>query len=227
MDISPISRTTANAAATGAAAAEAPGKASLIDSDFQTFLVMLTTQMQNQDPLNPIESSDYAVQLATFSGVEQQVQTNDLLKNLVTQMGLMGMAQLAGWVGMEARAAAPAWFDGDPVTLAPNPASVADEAVLVVYDSNGAEVSRRSIPVSADPVQWNGLTETGSVLGSGLYTFRLESYLNGSQIANTQVETYAPIVEARGENGGTVLILEGGARISSNDVTALRKPQAN
>ena len=49
-----------------------------ISSDFNTFLRMLTVQMQNQDPLNPIDSADYAVQLATFSGVEQQVRTNQL-----------------------------------------------------------------------------------------------------------------------------------------------------
>ena len=38
-------------------------------SDYETFLKMLTVQMQNQDPLNPVESSDFAAQLATFSSV--------------------------------------------------------------------------------------------------------------------------------------------------------------
>ena len=51
----------------------------VISSDFETFLKMLTVQMENQDPLNPTDSSEYAMQLATFSGVEQQVLTNDLL----------------------------------------------------------------------------------------------------------------------------------------------------
>ena len=56
-----------------------------VSSDFETFLKMLTVQMQNQDPLNPVDSSDYAIQLATFSGVEQQVKTNDLLASLGQQ----------------------------------------------------------------------------------------------------------------------------------------------
>ncbi|NNF91122.1 MAG: flagellar hook assembly protein FlgD, partial [Boseongicola sp.] len=94
---------------------------SALSSDFETFLLMLTTQMQNQDPLNPIESQDFAVQLATFSGVEQQVLSNELLETLATGMGLSGMSQLAGWVGMEARVTAPAAFDGTPITLAPDP----------------------------------------------------------------------------------------------------------
>ena len=55
---------------------------SVISSDFKTFLNMLTVQMKNQDPLDPIKSEDYAVQLATFSGVEQQVKTNDLISQM-------------------------------------------------------------------------------------------------------------------------------------------------
>ena len=45
----------------------------VISSDFETFLRMLTVQLENQDPLDPTDSADYAMQLATFSGVEQQV----------------------------------------------------------------------------------------------------------------------------------------------------------
>jgi flagellar basal-body rod modification protein FlgD len=199
----------------------------VITSDYETFLLMLTTQMQNQDPLNPIESSDYAVQLATFSGVEQQVKTNELLETLSVQMGVMGMAQLAGWVGMDARAAVPAWFDGEsPVTIAPNPALVADQATLVVYDAAAREVSRREITVSADQIEWSGKRADGSPLPPGLYSFRLESRLNGELVSNDAVETYSRIVEARGENGDTVLVMQGGARISSSAVTALRQPQA-
>ena len=47
---------------------------------------MLTTQIKNQDPLNPMEGTEFAVQLATFSGVEQQVQTNQLLARLLVAM---------------------------------------------------------------------------------------------------------------------------------------------
>ncbi len=49
-----------------------------VTSDYETFLRMLTTQLQNQDPMNPMESDDFAMQLATFSGVEQQVKTNEI-----------------------------------------------------------------------------------------------------------------------------------------------------
>ena len=196
--------------------------ASAVSSDFETFLLMLTTQLKNQDPLKPIDSSDYAVQLATFSGVEQQVKTNDLLEGLTQQMGLVGMAQLAGWVGMEARAAVPAFFDGAPVSLSPNPAVSAQEAVLVVRDANNDVVERVPIAVSSEQITWAGVDERGNPRASGLYSFELESYARDELIGTSPVDVYSGVTEARNEGGQTVLILSGGVKVSSSEVSALR-----
>lgn len=196
-----------------------------LTSDYTTFLKMLTVQMQNQDPLNPVDSTDYAVQLATFSGVEQQVRTNDLLEGLSRAFGVMGMAQLAGWVGQEARAEAPVWMDGDPVTLSPNPAQGADRAVLVVMDAVGAVQAREDLPVSAEPWRWTGRDAAGAALPPGRYTLALESHRNGEVIATTPVEAYARIREAQGGPDGTMLVLEGGIRVRADAITALRSPQ--
>ncbi|MEM9127629.1 MAG: flagellar hook capping FlgD N-terminal domain-containing protein, partial [Pseudomonadota bacterium] len=62
-------------------------QANALTSDFETFLLMLTAQARNQDPLEPLDSSQYASQLAQFSMVEQQVQTNDLLSSLSNALG--------------------------------------------------------------------------------------------------------------------------------------------
>ncbi|WP_372838802.1 flagellar hook capping FlgD N-terminal domain-containing protein [Phaeovulum sp.] len=201
-----------------------------VNSDYQTFLMMLTTQMQNQDPLNPIESSDYAVQLATFSGVEQQVKSNQLLESLSAQMGLLGMAQFASWVGMEARTAAPVQFDGaTPVTLSPNPPAKADRTILVTLNSIGQEVARTEIAVSSDPINWTGQDSTGDAFMPGQYSFYLESYdASGTMISNDMVEVYSRITEARGGANGTTLVLAGGATVGADEITALRAaPAAN
>jgi flagellar basal-body rod modification protein FlgD len=196
--------------------------ATKITSDYQTFLRMLTTQLQNQDPLNPIESSDYAVQLATFSGVEQQTRTNQLLESLGGQFNVLGMAQMAGWVGQQARVDAPVWVDGDPVTLSPNPAAGADRATLVVKDSRGTVVARQDIPPTADPYEWTGLGIDGLPLRQGQYTLSLESYRNEELLTQTPVEHYARILEAQGGATGTMLLLEGGAKVRAESITALR-----
>ena len=200
----------------------APSK---ISSDFNTFLRMLTVQMQNQDPMKPIESTDYAVQLATFSGVEQQVRTNQLLADMQTKFQQLGMSEMASWIGKEARVAAPVRFDGAPVTLSPNPAVGADRAVLAVRDAQGNLVSREEIPVSAEPYQWLGAGMDGAPLPPGIYSIELES-LNGERvISTTPVEHYARVVEAKGGPQGTKLVLASGVEVLATNVTALRQPQ--
>jgi flagellar basal-body rod modification protein FlgD len=219
MDVtSATSLATTSATATGTTTSK-------ITSDFDTFLRMLTVQMQNQDPLNPIDSADYAVQLATFSGVEQQVRTNQLLADMQGRFSQLGMAEMASWIGKEARSPAPVRYDGTPVTLSPNPAVGANRAVLAVMDAQGNLVSREEIPVSAEPYQWLGAGIDGNPLPPGTYSIALESLNGETVIATTPVEHYARVIEARGGTSGTTLMLEGGVEVLATDVTALREPQ--
>ena len=196
----------------------------VLSSDFETFLRMLTAQARYQDPLEPIDSSEYAAQLAQFSMVEQQVMSNDLLTALVGQLGTGNMAQMTGWIGMEARTTAPVQFGGSPITVHPNPAAASDQVFLVVRNSDGTEVHRSPIPVSAEPVQWAGVADDGTPFEPGLYSFDIESHANGEVILSEPAETYARVVEARMQAGETILILEGGSAIRTGDVTALREP---
>lgn len=209
---------------TSAHSAAAGEGAGAISSDFETFLKMLTVQMQNQDPLNPVDSSDYAVQLATFSGVEQQAKTNSLLEGLAQIMGASGMAQMAAWVGKEARAPADGYFNGDPITIAPNPVSIADNAQVIVRNAAGMEVERFDVPINADPFVWTGMDEGGYPRETGLYSFEIESYGNGELLARDPVDVYSTITEVRSQGGESILILSGGVAVSANQVSALRDP---
>lgn len=190
--------------------------------DYQMFLKMLTTQMKNQDPLNPMDSSDYAVQLATFSGVEQQVKTNALLTALTGQLGVASMGQYAGWVGMEARAPMPATYNGTALTLYPTPAQGAEHTVLVAYDAQNHEVMRQEIPVSTDPVQWTGRTATGGQALPGTYSFKLESYVGGEMKTADPVELFGKVTEVRQGANGPVLATASGGTIAPAQVKALR-----
>ncbi|MGY6534254.1 MAG: flagellar hook capping FlgD N-terminal domain-containing protein [Pararhodobacter sp.] len=191
-------------------------------ADYLTFLNMLTVQMQNQDPLNPMASTDFAVQLATFSGVEQQVMTNQLLSSLIERSAL---ADLDGWVGMEARVAGPAWFDGNPITLAPEPLAGADGATLVVRDAMGSIVDRRDMPTDALHFTWHGIDGDGMPLPEGRYSFYLELRTGDTLADSVPVPVYQPVREARRDGGQTVLLLEGGLLVDSAQVSGVRAPQ--
>lgn len=213
-----------NTPATNSPIAPVESAKSALSSDFETFLKMLTAQIQNQDPLQPTPSDEFAVQLATFSSVEQQVLTNDLLKNLGSQFSTSGLAQFAGWVGMEGKAKAPILFEGTPVTLVPEPVSGADQAELVVRNADGREVERRRVPPTSDPIQWTGHSDTGNPYLNGVYSFELVSFKDGNPIGSSEVEAYSRIVEVRAEQGGSVLILDSGAKVPAAEIGALREP---
>lgn len=193
-----------------------------ISSDFETFLRMLTAQMKNQDPLNPVESSDFATQLATFSGVEQAVLTNDLLRALSAQMGVAGMADLASWVGKEVRAPAPSYFDGTPVTLHPNPVAIADAGEIIVRDAGGLIVQRFASPATAEPVQWNGFGSDGVRLPDGIYSFTFANLSGDALLGESSVEIYNKVTEVRTQDGQASLIVTGGISIPASEVKALR-----
>lgn len=213
MNIAPLSSSPQSGGASSSGFAQ--------QSDYITFLNMLTAQIQNQDPFNPMEASDFAVQLATFASVEQQTFTNQLLGTLLMQGGL---SDLGGWVGMEARLYSGAYFTGDPIDLSPDPALGADEVILTVRNADGAIVDTRQLDPDANSYTWDGLDSDGDPLPDGQYTFELESRADGETLDQQQVAAYVPIIEARLDGGVTVLVLPGGRMVEASNVSGLRRP---
>ena len=91
--------TASGSAASTAAATNASTSASTVASQYQTFLKMLTTELQNQDPTQPLDSSQFTSQLAQFSSLEQQLQTNSNLSNLITAQQSATFNSAIGYIG--------------------------------------------------------------------------------------------------------------------------------
>lgn len=203
--------------------AQAPDAATTITSDFDMFLQLLTTQMRNQDPLNPADSTEYTAQLATFSGVEQQVQTNDLLRELQTSFTAMNMGQLSGWIGMEARAEMPVNFTGQTTTIQAAPDALADRMELIVRDLNGTVVASTPIPLTEDPVEWDGLGDDGYPLPHGTYTLSAQSWRDENLLEERSTYVFAEISEAQTLQGEVWLTMENGVSVPADAVQALRR----
>ncbi|MFU1478143.1 flagellar hook capping FlgD N-terminal domain-containing protein [Roseovarius sp. C7] len=212
----------ASQAAQPAPGATASGSQSTMSADFETFLKMLTVQMRNQDPLNPVEGTDFAVQLATFSTVEQQVRTNDLLGALGDKLGALGFGQLLGWVGMEARTTAAVVNTGAPVEIILPAMPEASTADLVVTDEYGTERARQPVPVTGGEVAWVAVDSEGRPLPEGAYNLTVEGFADGNPLSTRPVEHRSEIVEARHGEQGTRLLLGTGQEIAPDEVLALR-----
>lgn len=218
-----ISALGSSSAATAAATTATAADGAATSANFDTFLKMLTTQLQNQDPLNPMEGSDFAVQLATFSGVEQQAQTNKLLMQMVTQAG-GSLGQLADWIGKEVRTTEPVWFGDKPLTLDIAPDERADGVTLVVLSEAGREVSREEIGTGTGQIDWFGRDESGRKLADGRYSFVIESSRGGEVIAERMVGAYVGVAEAQQGSAGVELIFRGGGSAPVGDIQAIRDP---
>lgn len=204
---------------TPASSAES-GAAAKAAGDFETFLSLLTTQMRNQDPLKPVESTEFVAQLASFSAVEQQIRSNDRLDAILQALGGDG-AGLAEWIGKEVQSAASVPFDGDPISLDVEPVADAERAVLVVKSAAGTEVARVDVDPTATELVWTGETASGEA-PEGTYRFSVEYLADAELLESMPARAYARVTELQLGGDAPLLVLEGGERIAADEVVAIR-----
>lgn len=221
MDVSPIQNSTGDISPLQTSATEA-AEALKVDADFDTFLSLLTAQLRNQDPLEPVDSTAFVSQLAQFSAVEQQVETNNTLTNILGLLGGGDVSSLASWLGAEVQSSGPAFFDGSPVALTTSPTPDATQSNLVVRNASGDVIARQSVNGSDSKIIWNGLNLSGATAPEGLYSFEVENS-NGTAILPTQQATgFTKVEEVRVDSDEPILVLQGGETIALGEVLAVR-----
>lgn len=217
MEVSAVSGALASQASQASQA-----QTSAVSSDFETFLQMLTVQMQNQDPLNPVESTDFAVQLATFSSVEQQVLTNQHLTSLASSLGVSGLGDQAALIGREVLSPSAAQFDGDPLAVQLDLPIGADRHELIVYDESRTEVNRITVPAGETELNWYGSTAQGGIAPDGAYSFSLESFSGEAMTDRSDVSVWGKVAEVRLDGQSNQLLLAGGSMLDATAVEAVR-----
>lgn len=151
------------------------------------------------------------------------MRTNELLGDLGTRLGTLGMGELGGWIGMEARAEMPVTLAGQAVTLQAAPHPLADRMELIVRDATGTVVQRLPIPLSDAPFEWDGTGLGGTSLPEGIYTVSAESWSDESVLEERAVMVRARIEEAQLVDGAVWLTMEGGLSIPAEAVLGLRR----
>ena len=155
------------------------------------FLKLLIAQLQNQDPLKPLDNQEFAAQLATFNSLDQLIGINQKLDSLAQQQQLVGQLGAASLIGKEIVA------DGNQVSLAagqPAAVSYAVEAAaarvsLTISDGSGKIV--RTIDVGnvgagEQSVVWDGKDAAGKSLPAGVYSVAVSAFdVAGNKIATS------------------------------------------
>ena len=166
---------------------------STLAGNFQTFLQMLTTQLQNQNPLDPLDTNQFTQQLVQFATVEQQLKTNDQLASLIALQQTTQASQALTFVGKNAV------VDGSTAALSNSKATwvldVPSTGTMNVNitNSSGQTVFSGNYSVTTgkdQPFNWNGQSNDGSLLADGKYTLHatMPDSSGTAMSINTQVQ---------------------------------------
>jgi flagellar basal-body rod modification protein FlgD len=157
-----------------------------IAGNFNTFLQLLTTQLQNQNPLDPLDTNQFTQQLVQFAGVEQQINMNTQLQTLVSLQQTAQNTQALGFVGKTVTVSgATAPLTNGQAQWTFNPPSPAN-ATFTISDSTGQTVFSQSgtVQPGAQQFNWNGLDSAGRQWADGNYKMTITATgANGQSVA--------------------------------------------
>ena len=201
----------------------------MLASNFETFLTLLTSQLKNQDPLSPVDSNQFTSQLTQMAGVEQQLLTNDLLTSLLgaQQGGTLGTA--ATYIGKDVTAAwAATKLEDGKATWSYELATDAKDATLQVLDGAGKVVwtgKATELDEGLHEFTWDGKTTAGGQLSDGgVYTLKIAAS-NGSGTIASQVLTTGRITGVEMYDGEAYLTV-GNSILPMSSVIALQEHTA-
>jgi flagellar basal-body rod modification protein FlgD len=178
---------TNNGVAGAPANSQANSDATSLANNFDTFLTLLTAQLQNQDPLAPMDSTQFTQQLVQFSQVEQQIRTNQQMESLVGQFQAASASAALSYLGKDAIVEADETYlaGGEANWAYVLPDGGADSVNITVRDSAGRAVfTANDVPLTEGEhlFSWNGVKTNGETAADGVYTIDIEAQADGEDV---------------------------------------------
>lgn len=196
--------------------------------DRSAFLKLLTTQLQNQNPLDPLDSGAFVEQLATFSSVEQLLEMSSGLEAIAMGVASLNNASMASLLGKEVTAVGDRFqLDGDSgATLGFELASAGATGTLHVYDSTGRIVATRELGSLAEgegSYEFDGMGDDGDPLPAGEYRYSVEA-LDSSGNEVEVVEIVRGVIDEMSYESGVPQAGVGGSTFDLADIRVLGLP---
>lgn len=217
-------KTTGSSSTSGASASQTQ-----LSSDVNFFLKMLTTQLKNQDPTQPLDTNEFTQQIATYSGVQQQVNANSNLEKLLAATKQSSISTAVSYLNreVEVKGSTGEVVGGQgafsyilPQTAGKVKITIKNAAGSEVYSGNGATRSGRNLVV------WDGVNgHTGQREPDGLYTIVVEATDAAGKAITAETRSVAIISGLENEaNGDVTLTSATSQKIKFTDILAVRAP---
>ena len=173
--------------------------------DFTQFLQLLTTQLQNQDPLSPMDSNEFTNQLVQFSQVEQAINSNTKLDDLVALQLGNSATQALGYVGLDVQyvSAEVALEQGSPTTIRYSLDGPATSSTINIFNEEGNLVFSAPADKSAGAheFEWSGRDFVNNELPSGTYVVRVDSTDATDEVVETTTVVQSRVKGIEQQNG--------------------------
>jgi flagellar basal-body rod modification protein FlgD len=214
----------AGAASTGGSASST-GNAALnsLSSNFSDFLNLLLTQLKNQDPTSPVDSSQFTTELVQFSQVEQQINTNSALNTLIQTTQTGQVLQGAAMVGKTAEVSA------SQLSLQNGSAAVnfmppsAGTVTITVSNAQGVPVYQQSVAANAGANQWtwNGQNSAGQQLPDGAYGVAVTGAASGGTAQTVPFTVDGTVTGVTNTSSGGLQLQMGGLSTSFSNLQSV------
>lgn len=198
---------------------------STLAQNMDAFLLLLTTQLKNQDPLSPQDSTQWVTQLVQFSGVEQAIHQRQALENLVNLQLAWQSTNAVGYIGKTVEAS------GEHVYLEKGEATIrytldddAGQATVIIKDLSGKTVRELTVDRTkgTHTLTWNGKDSNGVALDDGFYSVSVKA-TKGQGIEVGATTKFSGVVEAIENEGGQILLKVGDQKLAIGHITAVRE----
>jgi flagellar basal-body rod modification protein FlgD len=195
-------------------------------NDMNTFLTLLTTQLKNQDPLSPMDSTEFTNQLVQFAQVEQQIGQNEKLTSLIDLSGASQAAMAVQYIGLNAEAESNQLPLQDGAgRFAYGLKKDAKSVGIMLSDSTGKVVYTDSGKTTAGvhDFQWDGKDADGNQLEDGVYTISVTALDTDGATVDTWSTVFGKVDGVTTQNGNTILVM-GKVGVALSDVLSVTPP---
>lgn len=193
-----------------------------IADNFDTFLNLLTTQLRNQNPLDPLDTNQFTSQMVQFTSVEQQLKTNEFLEALVLSNLNNTYTESVSFIGKQvtANGAATELSEGD-ATWTYTAQRDAPNTVITIRDLNGNTVftDTANFNLGTGQYHWDGHDNNGNQLPDGTYSITIDARDDNGYIPVSTQTT--GIVEAVDLSGVEPTLIIGDSRIPMSSITSV------
>lgn len=198
-----------------------------LNTNFNDFLRILTTQLQNQDPLDPMDSTQFTNQLVMFSQVEQQLSTNSKLDNLLKLQNTNVVSNALGYVGKDVTFTGnEVYYEGSPLAVTYTMKGNAVKGDLRIVDETGNVI--RTIGLGnlngTQTATWNGKDDSNQAVPNGVYTVRLDALDEAGAKVDSTMSVPGTVDGIETVDGAVQLQLTGNRTIPLTDILSIKQP---